>query len=176
MSLDGYLDDMSDTRLMLSNQADLDRIDEMRADVDTILVGANTIRRDNPRLLVRSVQRQEERVRRGLVPQPMKITLTGRGDLHPAARFFSAGGAEKIVYTCDPSALALREALGDVATVVAAGEPIDLRLVLGDLSEREVKRLMIEGGGTIHTQSLAEIRQVGDVVLLRYLVSAPGAG
>ena len=38
---------------MLSNEADLERVDEVRADCDAILVGAATVRDDNPRLLVR---------------------------------------------------------------------------------------------------------------------------
>lgn len=53
-SVDGYTADTSESRLLLSNQDDFDRVDEVRAGVDAILVGANTIRRDNPRLLVRS--------------------------------------------------------------------------------------------------------------------------
>jgi riboflavin-specific deaminase-like protein len=214
MSIDGYIDDTNDARLMLSNLEDFDRVDEVRASVDAILVGANTIRRDNPRLLVRSVKRQEERVRRGLAPHPMKVTFAGRGDLNSAARFFSAGDVEKIVYTRDLGVPALCEALGDIATVVGAGEPIDIRFVLDDLGKRKVERLMVEGGGMVHTQfltaglvdeihlviapffvgdrdaprfvhpgrfpynseypmALAETRQIGDVVLLRYLTSHP---
>jgi 5-amino-6-(5-phosphoribosylamino)uracil reductase len=118
------------------------------------LVGANTIRRDNPRLLIRSVERQQERVRCGVAANPMKVTLTGRGDLNVAARFFSAGDSEKLVYTRDPAVAALREAFGGVATVVGAGEPIDLGVVLDDLAERKVERLMVEGGGGVHTQFL----------------------
>jgi 5-amino-6-(5-phosphoribosylamino)uracil reductase len=154
-SIDGYIDDMNDARLMLSNEEDFDRVDEVRAGVDAILIGANTIRRDNPSLLVRSSQRQEERVQRGLAPHPLKVTLTGRGDLDATAGFFSSGDIEKIVYTRDPAVPALREALGDVATVMAAGEPIDLGVVLDDLGQRKVERLMVEGGGTIHTQFLS---------------------
>lgn len=210
MSIDGYIDDMHDARLMLSNEEDLDRVDEVRASVDAVLVGANTVRRDNPRLLVRSVARQEERIRRGLAPHPMKVTLTGRGDLDVTARFFSAGDSEKLIYTRDPVVPAVRETLADVATVVAAGEPIDLGVVLDDLGARRVERLMIEGGTTTHTQflsaglvdeihlviapffvgdcaaprfvhsgrfpqnpehpmTLAETRQIRNVVLLRYL-------
>jgi 5-amino-6-(5-phosphoribosylamino)uracil reductase len=52
-SIDGYIDDTTDQRLLLSNDEDFDRVDEVRASCDAILVGANTIRRDNPRLLVR---------------------------------------------------------------------------------------------------------------------------
>ena len=212
MSIDGYIDDMHDARLMLSNEEDLDRVDEVRASVDAILVGANTIRRDNPRLLVRSVARQEERILRGVAPHPIKVTLTGRGNLDVTARFFSVGDSEKLIYTRDPAVPAVRETLADVATVVAAGEPIDLSVVLDDLGARKVDRLMVEGGTTTHTQflsaglvdeihlviapffvgdcaasrfvhpgrfpqtlehpmTLAETRQIGNVVLLRYLAS-----
>jgi 5-amino-6-(5-phosphoribosylamino)uracil reductase len=216
MSIDGYLDDASEARLMLSNEADFDRVDEVRAGVDAILVGAGTIRRDNPRLLIRSVGRQKQRIRRGMAGQPMKVTLTARGDLDVAARFFTCGDSEKFVYARDPAVGACREALGDAATVVAAGDPIDLVAMLEDLGKRNVRRLMVEGGGTVHTQflsaglvdeiqvviapffigdhgaarfvhpgrfpqsadhplTLAEVRQMGDVVLLRYLTRPDGA-
>ena len=54
MSIDGYLDGVTEKRLLLSNDADFDRVDAVRAECDAILVGATTVRRDNPRLLVRS--------------------------------------------------------------------------------------------------------------------------
>src|SRR5262249_52673336 len=72
VSLDGYLDDATDRRLVLSNDADLDRVDAVRAGCDAILIGANTIRRDNPRLLVRSRERRDARVARGRPPSPAK--------------------------------------------------------------------------------------------------------
>ena len=56
MSLDGYLDSATDERLLLSNDADFDRVDEVRAGCDAILVGAATVRKDNPRLLVRAAR------------------------------------------------------------------------------------------------------------------------
>ncbi|WP_026412881.1 dihydrofolate reductase family protein [Actinomadura oligospora] len=47
-SVDGYIDDATEERLLLSNDEDFDRVDDVRASVDAILVGANTIRKDNP--------------------------------------------------------------------------------------------------------------------------------
>ena len=61
MSIDGYLDSAAAERLVLSNEADLDRVDTVRADSDAILVGAETVRSDNPRLLVRAPSRRAER-------------------------------------------------------------------------------------------------------------------
>ncbi|HEU0087283.1 MAG TPA: dihydrofolate reductase family protein [Pseudonocardiaceae bacterium] len=209
-SVDGYLDDATDTRLLLSNEADLDRVDEVRASCDAILVGAHTIRRDDPRLLVRSAQRQQQRQLRGRPAQPTKVTLTGSGQLDPSARFFTAGHTERLVYTPSSMVKEVGARLGAAATVVGAGEPLELATVLADLADRKIERLMVEGGATVHTlflaaglvdeihlviapffvgdpraprfvgpgrfpqhpqnrMVLAETRQIGDVVLLRYL-------
>ena len=86
------------SRLVLSNDADFDRVDAVRASCDAILVGATTVRTDNPRLLVRSEARREERAARGLPESPMKVTVTRRADLDARADFFKVGEAEKIVY------------------------------------------------------------------------------
>ncbi len=90
VSVDGYIDDASDRRLFLSDAADLDRVDGLRAGCDAILVGAGTIRRDNPRLLVRSPASRDARLASGLPASPVKVTLTRGGDLDPAASFFTA--------------------------------------------------------------------------------------
>jgi 5-amino-6-(5-phosphoribosylamino)uracil reductase len=155
-SVDGCLDDASDTRLILSNEADLDRVDEVRSRSDAIMVGAGTIRRDNPALLVRSLTRRNGRVARGLPPSPARVTLTGTGEIDPAARFFTAGDGVRLVYAPGAAAGRVRERLGGTAAeVVGAGDPLDLEVVLADLASRGVRRLMVEGGGTVHAQFLS---------------------
>jgi 5-amino-6-(5-phosphoribosylamino)uracil reductase len=168
VSVDGYLDDAGPDRLLLSNDADFDRVDEVRAGCDAILVGATTVRRDDPRLLVRSAARRAARGSRGLPPSPTKVTVTARGDLDPAARFFAADGADKLVYAAAPVVAEVRGRLGDAAAVVAAGDPPDLRRVLADLAARGVGRLLVEGGGSVHTQFLA-----GDLADELHLAVAP---
>ena len=154
MSLDGYLDDASDTRLLLSNDADLDRVDEVRAGCDAILVGAATVRNDNPRLLVRQPARAAARVARGLPPTPVKVTVTAGGGLDPEAAFFTAGDTEKLVYCVTGSFAEARDRLGGVATVIDAGPAIRMCRLSEDLFARGVRRLMVEGGGRVHTQFL----------------------
>ena len=212
MSIDGYVDSPSDERLLLSNDADFDRVDEVRAGCDAILVGAGTVRVDNPRLLIRDEARRKARMAQGLPPDPVKVTVTTSCDLDPAARFFTLGDADKLVYCATPALPGAEEKLGKVATVVDGGDPVDLTRVITDLSARGVDRLMVEGGGTVLTQfltadlvdelhlvvaplfvgdsraprlvgngcfpwtaerraPLAGVRQIGDVVLLRYALS-----
>ncbi len=156
MSLDGYLDGASDQRVILSNEADLDRVDEVRAGCDAILVGAATVRNDNPRLVVRSRARVEERQRRGLSPTPVKVTVTERAKLDPCAAFFGVGDTEKLVYCCSETVDAARTALDPVATVVDAGRSVTMRRLSEDLHARGVQRLMVEGGGSVLTQFLTD--------------------
>ena len=199
---------------MLSNEADLDRVDDVRAGCDAIMVGAATIRHDNPRLLVRSRAPAHARAAHGLARTPVKVTVTAAGDLDPCAAFFATGESEKLVYCASGAVLGARERLGRVAT---RGRRRRARRhadrMSEDLRARGVRRLMVEGGGTVHTQfltadladelqlvvapffvgdsrasrfvgdgrfpwhpgpsgHLAEVRPIGDVVLLRYALSS----
>ncbi|MER5863917.1 dihydrofolate reductase family protein [Kitasatospora sp. NPDC002040] len=155
MSVDGYLDDASPERLLLSGPADFDRVDELRAGCDAILVGGNTLRRDNPRLLVNSPGRRAERLGRGLPEYPLKVTLTGSGELERGLNFWHTGGA-RLAYTTTPAAERLAAELAGLAEVVGLGERVGLGAVLDDLGARGVRRLMVEGGSSVHTQFLAE--------------------
>lgn len=154
MSLDGYLDSPNARRLVLSNTADLERVDGVRAGCDAIMVGAATVRNDNPQLLVRSPGRRRERLERGDPPSPIKVTVTSSGHLDPAARFFVTGDVDRLVYCSDVGARRLAERLGGDATVVDLGGCVDMRTISEDLSARGVNRLMVEGGATLHTQFL----------------------
>ena len=77
VSIDGYIAGAA-SRLLLSNEADFDRVDAVRASCDAILVGAKTVRIDNPRLLVRSQARRDDRAARGL------RDVADEGDRDPA--------------------------------------------------------------------------------------------
>ena len=155
VSIDGYIGNAA-SRLLLSNEADFDRVDAVRASCDAILVGAATVRVDNPRLLVRSQARRDDRSARGLPPSPTKVTVTRRGELDARADFFRIGDAEKLVYCPRPFVADARAHLGPVATVVDGGEAVEMRRLGSDLARRGVERLMVEGGGTVHTQFLTE--------------------
>jgi 5-amino-6-(5-phosphoribosylamino)uracil reductase len=156
MSVDGYLDDATHQRLILSSDADLDRVDEVRANADAILVGATTIRRDNPWLRVRSAARREARQARGELADPVRVTITRSGNLDPAARFFarSAPSETVLVYVPDSAAGDAAARLEGAASVLEAGDPLSLPIVLADLAGRGVRRLLVEGGSTVHTQFL----------------------
>ncbi|RJO77017.1 deaminase [Nocardia panacis] len=153
VSIDGYIDDDSDARLILSDAADLDRVDRLRAAADAILIGAGTLRRDNPRLLVNNAARRAARLAEGRAEYPIKIVVSARGDLAPELRFWHTGG-EKLVYTTNFGAARLSGLTG-LAEIVSLGTEIDLGALLDDLGRRGIARLLVEGGTSMHTQFLA---------------------
>lgn len=153
-SVDGYIDDTSPDRLLLSNSADFDRVDQVRADSDAILVGAGTLRADNPRLIVNSEQRRAERLARGLPEFPLRVTVTQSGDLDPELKWFHHGG-DRIVYTVDSAAPKLTKVLDGLAQVVSLGPSISLPSLLDDLAAHDIRHLMVEGGEQIHTGFLS---------------------
>jgi riboflavin biosynthesis pyrimidine reductase len=139
MSVDGFIDDTTAERLLLSNDADFDRVDQVRAESDAIMIGAVTLRRDNPRLLVNSPERRAEREARGLPPYPLKVTLTASGDLDPELKFWHHGG-DKLVYAPDSAAGKVRDRLGELAEVATTGETLDFAAMLDDLGGRGIRR------------------------------------
>ena len=154
-SADGNLDDASPRRLILSGPADLDRVDEVRAGCDAIMVGAQTVRQDNPRLLIRDPRRRARRSARGLPAHPARVTLTATGELDPGANFF-APGALRLVYCATPALARARLGdLGKAAVLIDAGDPLSLGFILEDLAERSVVRLLIEGGARVLGDVLA---------------------
>jgi riboflavin-specific deaminase-like protein len=173
-SADGYLDDASPERLILSGPADLDRVDEVRAGCDAILVGAQTVRADNPRLLIRDPRRSARRAARGLPAHPARVTLTATGDLDPDARFF-APGALRLVY-CATSALPLATKIKDSAVLIDAGDPVSADFMLQDLAERGVARLLVEGGARVLGDFLAADRADElDLAVAPFFVADPAA-
>ena len=161
MSIDGYLDTASPPRLALSNAADFDRVDEVRANSDAILVGARTVRADNPRLLVRSEERRSRREAEGRSPSPWKVTVA---DL--LSELNDRGVRTLLV-----------EGGGTVFTQFLTSDLVDeLQLAIAPffVGDRRAPRLI--GDGTFpwnpdRHAPLAESRQVGDMVLLRYALS-----
>ena len=97
MSLDGRIcDDWGDSN-WITCEASRDRTNEMRASVDAIMVGAETVRRDNPSLLARI------RPNRDLI----RVIVSRSGKLPKKAQVFTDGRNPTLVF--DDAEKALRE-------------------------------------------------------------------
>lgn len=148
---DGFLDDTSSQRLMISTSEDWAAVGRLRACCDAILVGAETLRRDNPALLLRDEAVRLRRQAEGLRLDLTKVTLTASGQLDFSLRFFTEGDADRYVFS--PQDI---PELHDVATVVSADSPLSARWIVTELEKRGIEHLLVEGGARVLQMFLDE--------------------
>lgn len=126
MSLDGRLTRPSTEGPWLTSATARGHAMQLRAQVDAILVGAETLRRDNPRLTIRGLGRGKR--------QPWRVVLTRSGRLPQTANVFTDQFANRTLIYRRKS----------------------LPAVLADLGQREINSVLIEGGGDVLGQAFDE--------------------
>lgn len=141
LSGDGYMDDRSPRRLILSTPADWCEVMRLRAWADAILVGAETVRRDNPSLTVRDAALHCDRLLAGRPADPAKVTLSRSLRLDPASNFFAAGSGARIVFTDSAAASPL-----ETAAEIVRCPDLSAARIITELEKRGIGRLLVEGG------------------------------
>ena len=157
ISVDGYLNDVSSERLILSSPEDWEEVRKIRSECDAILVGAETIRKDNPSLVTHSEKFIKRRQKEGKCADPIKVTITASGNISPESNFFKKGHCQKIVYCANLINKEKYEELKKVAIVKKFDDnSITARHVIADLESRGVKSLLVEGGSSTLTMFFTE--------------------
>lgn len=140
VSMDGRLAFAGGRRALLSSQADLIRVQELRADVDAIVVGVGTVLADDPSLRV-----HWDLLGRPPGKPPARLVLDSRGRTPEGARVLD-GTAPTIVATSDQCT----RSFGSTVSVVRAGaDRVELPLLFPELLRRGARRLLVEGGAEV---------------------------
>ncbi|MCK4244979.1 MAG: dihydrofolate reductase family protein, partial [Candidatus Omnitrophica bacterium] len=154
MSLDGKISTIERKQVKISSDEDLKRVDRLRAESDAILVGMNTIVTDDPKLIVKSERLRKERIKRGLPENPIKVGIGNVNGMKLNSDFLNYGDT-KLIFTTENSDPRKREELEKKADIRILGKNrVDLNKMLRILSDLGVKKLMIEGGGTVNFEFL----------------------
>lgn len=163
MSLDGKISNRERVQLMISDEEDMERVDRLRADADAIVVGGETLRNDNPRLTVRSEHLRAERESKGLGIDPIKVVVTGSGNVPLDSYFIREGSGPKFVFTTGKADRGKIEALSGLSSVFIVGEEkVDFDRMLEILAQHGVRRVMVEGGATLNFEMI-QARVVDEV-------------
>jgi diaminohydroxyphosphoribosylaminopyrimidine deaminase/5-amino-6-(5-phosphoribosylamino)uracil reductase len=127
MSLDGRLSTAPGEERWITSAASRRHARELRAKVDAILIGAKTLRADNPRLTVRGA---------GAARQPWRIVVSRSGSLPREAHLFTDRFADRTIVSKASLDAVLREAGEKEITSVLIegggeilGQALDQRLV-----------------------------------------------
>ncbi len=141
-SRDGYIDDMTPQRLVLSNAEDWEAVYELRAQADAIVIGANTLRRDNPTLRLKSSELKAWRMSQGMPAEPARVIISRSGEVPIESRIFSEGEGRIIIFSNIE-----RPEMSNAEVIVSP--EIDAAFVVTELEKRGVINLFVEGGAQI---------------------------
>jgi 2,5-diamino-6-hydroxy-4-(5-phosphoribosylamino)pyrimidine 1'-reductase len=153
-SVDGKIDSIERRGAAMSSERDRVRVDALRASVDAVMVGGRTLLQEDPRLTVRSAELRAERAARGEPENPAKVGVVSRPDLRPDCRFLSVGPARILLFTCgsDSDWGWLRDRHVEVHT--SGDSRVDLAWALETLADLGIRRVLVEGGGTLNFELL----------------------
>ena len=152
MTADGKIDTVQRRGAAISSPRDRDRVDELRAGADAVMVGGKTLLDEDPKLTVKSEVLRAERVGRGLSPNPVKVGVVTQANIKANSQFLNTGPADIVIFTTRRTSkrhLSLLTSRG-VDVYVDDAKKVNLERALATLKELGIDRLMVEGGGTLN--------------------------
>ena len=156
MTADGKIDTFKRKGALISSQRDKERVDQLRAESDAVMVGGKTLLDEDPRLTVKSEVLRSERVARGLSPNPLKVGIVTKADIGPDSTFLNTGPSDIVIFTTRQTSKAQVSFLKSrgVSVYVDDSERVNLQSALATLKELGINRLMVEGGATLNFELL----------------------
>jgi 5-amino-6-(5-phosphoribosylamino)uracil reductase len=145
VSLDGKIAAADRTGAGFSSREDRRRMDGIRARADLIVVGAETVRRDDPPFHVRDAARAAARAAEGRRPTPDLCVLTRSGRLDSRLKIFHQSRHRVLIASPAPFA----PPAGARAEVLhlEVADPPALRSLLARFAELGYRQILVEGGG-----------------------------
>jgi len=152
MTVDGKIDTFERNGSAISSAKDKQRVDQLRAAADGILVGGRTLLGEAPKLTVKSEALREERIRQGRSPNPIKVGVVTVADIPKDSDFIKAGDSRKVIFTTSQTSNSQLEQLRALGVEVFVDEAprVDLNKMMLTLKRIGVDHLMVEGGGTMN--------------------------
>jgi 2,5-diamino-6-(ribosylamino)-4(3H)-pyrimidinone 5'-phosphate reductase len=150
MSADGKISTRERRQVRISGAQDFQRVDRLKAGCDAIMVGIGTVLADDPSLTVKSEECLNYRRKQGWEDHPLRVVVDSSGSTPPQASFLHKGEGKRVVAVSGRANANKISVLEKKATILVAGkDEVDLGVLMDELGNRGVGRLMVEGGGTL---------------------------
>jgi 2,5-diamino-6-(ribosylamino)-4(3H)-pyrimidinone 5'-phosphate reductase len=160
MSADGKISTVAREQVRISGKEDLQRVDELKADADAIMVGVGTVLADDPKLTVKSAALKRNRVAQGRSEDPLRIVVDSKARTPVTAAIL---GRNALVAVAQQAPCDRVEALSKKVEVLVVGKSkVDLAKLLANLKDRGVNSVLVEGGATLNF-ALLELGLVDEV-------------
>ena len=150
MSLDGKIATREGDSQWISGIKSRDFVHELRNQNDAILVGTNTILKDNPRLTCR--------LKKNGGRHPARIILDRRNRIPLTAKVFANSKTQRVIYVSSSKLSTKREQLltaknVEVLKIETLKSGFDLKQLMKLLAQKDLNSILIEGGGEINSSA-----------------------
>ncbi len=137
ITLDGFIADREGKSKWISNSQSRMEVHRLRSQMDAVLVGAGTVRADNPKLSVRMVKGRN----------PLNIVLNNSGNLPPESNVFKKG----TILVTAPDALTdeKKRIFESIGVKVMENDGSELAPLLKSFATMGLTSLLVEGGAEI---------------------------
>ena len=146
MTLDGKIGERN-KKVVLSSKPDKIRVHKLRSKFDAILVGKNTVEQDDPLLTVRYVKGKN----------PIRIILDSHGTIKNTSKIIkTAKNIPTIIVTSQLVSKRNFSRLKNLPldVVVCGKNQVDIRKLVPILCKKGIKKILVEGGGTLNLSFL----------------------
>ena len=151
MTLDGKITTKTGNS-EISGSENLLRVHNLRKDLDSIMVGINTIIVDDPRLTIHKIPAEK-------TDNPLRIVVDSRARTPLNSRILNDEAPTLIVVTEKApyeNIKALKDKATNVDVVISGEDKVDLHILMNELFHRGVRTLMLEGGSTLNYSMIQE--------------------
>jgi len=148
ISVDGKIATRTGDSKLSSNQ-DLHRLHKLRTKVDAIIIGKNTLIHDDPLLTVRYSKGKN----------PIRIILDSKGDIPIKSKILQTSAkVPTIIAVSKKITKSNLQKLNDfpVQVIITGEKSVNIKFLLKKLSEKKIKTILVEGGGTVNWQFIKQ--------------------
>jgi 2,5-diamino-6-(ribosylamino)-4(3H)-pyrimidinone 5'-phosphate reductase len=150
MSADGKLSTRERRQVKISGQQDFARVDRLKAGSDAVMVGIGTVLADDPSLTVKDEHHKKSRRERGVDEHPVRVVIDSAARIPLDAKVLHKGEGKRVVVVSRRASPEKVAVLKKYATIITAGDDeVDLAFALAQLGAMGIRRLMVEGGGSL---------------------------
>ncbi len=157
MTVDGKITTRSFSPIDFTSREDKLHLLRQRAAGDAVLIGHSTLEHDNVRLGLPGVELCNERIARGQTPYPIRVIVSGRGQIDPMLKIFQSDISPILIFSTTRMPRKTQQALRDKATLhLSESDCVDLAWMLQQLHRDYGVRFVACEGGAQLFRSLLE--------------------
>ncbi len=136
----------------ISGSEDLLRVHKLRKDLDSIMVGINTVLADDPRLTIHKIPAEKS-------DNPLRIVIDSKARTPLNSRILNDEAHTLIAVTekaIHENIQVLKDKGANVDVIISGEDKVNLHILMNELAQRGVRTLLLEGGSTLNYSMLRE--------------------